>query len=128
MTNGEAIKRLKEAKGTIQPFLYVDEVIDYAIKTLEQQSCEDCVSRQAVIELAEKGVLVSNGNYKSVCTAINELPSVNTQPKTDALDKIRAEIAEFEEEVFHRTEDYSDYAAVRHCVEIIDKYRAESEE
>jgi len=45
----------------------------------------------------------------------------------DALDKIRAEIAEFEEEVFHRTKDYSDYAAVRHCLDIIDKYKAKGE-
>jgi len=45
------------------------------------------------------------------------------------LDKIRAEISDFEEELFHRPNtDYSDYAAVRHCVEIIDKYKAESEE
>ena len=45
------------------------------------------------------------------------------------LDKIRAEISDFEEEVFNRPNtDYSDYAAVRHCLEIIDKYKAESEE
>jgi hypothetical protein len=45
------------------------------------------------------------------------------------LDKIRAEIMDFEEELFHRPNtDYSDYAAVRQCVEIIDKYKAESEE
>lgn len=37
MTNEEAIKRLKEARSTIQPFRYVDEAIDYAIKALEQQ-------------------------------------------------------------------------------------------
>ena len=44
------------------------------------------------------------------------------------LDKIRAEISDFEEEVFNRPNtDYSDYAAVRHCLEIIDKYKAESE-
>ena len=43
------------------------------------------------------------------------------------LDKIRAEIAEFEEEVFHRTKDYSDYAVVRHCLDITNKYLAESE-
>lgn len=44
------------------------------------------------------------------------------------LDKIRAEIMDFEEELFHRPNtDYADYAAVRHCVEIIDKYKAESE-
>ena len=45
------------------------------------------------------------------------------------LDKIRAEISDFEEEVFNRPNtDYSDYAAVRHCLEIIDKYKAESED
>lgn len=41
------------------------------------------------------------------------------------LDKIRTEIEEFEKEVFHRTMDYKDYVAVRHCLEIIDKYKAE---
>ena len=45
------------------------------------------------------------------------------------LDKVRAEISDFEEEVFNRPNtDYSDYAAVRHCLEIIDKYKAESED
>lgn len=44
---------------------------------------EDLISRQAVLDLAKKGILVSNGNYKSVCKAINELPSVTPQePKT----------------------------------------------
>lgn len=41
------------------------------------------------------------------------------------LDKIREEIMDFEEELFHRPNtDYTDYAAVRHCVDIIDKYKA----
>ena len=45
------------------------------------------------------------------------------------LDEIRAEISDFEEEVFQRPNtDYSDYAAVRHCLEIIDKYREGEEE
>jgi len=48
---------------------------------LEQQPCEDCISRADVLALAEKGTLVSNGNYKSVCKAINELPPVT--PKTE---------------------------------------------
>ena len=39
--------------------------------------CDGAISRQAVLDLAKKGVLVSNGNYKSVCKAINELPPVN---------------------------------------------------
>lgn len=44
----------------------------------------------------------------------------------ELLAKIRAEIMDFEEELFHRPNtDYADYAAVRHCVEIIDKYTEE---
>lgn len=49
---------------------------------LEQQHCEDCISRADVLALAEKGTLVSNGNYKSVCKAINELPSVIPKQET----------------------------------------------
>lgn len=41
----------------------------------------------------------------------------------DPVERIREEISDFEEEVFQRTKDYLDYAAVRHCLEIIDKYR-----
>jgi hypothetical protein len=45
------------------------------------------------------------------------------------LDKLRAEISDFEEEVFQRPNtDYSDYAAVRHCLEIIDNYRGDADE
>ena len=41
-----------------------------------QEPCGDTISRQAVLDLAEKGILVGNHNYKSVCNAINDLPSV----------------------------------------------------
>jgi hypothetical protein len=55
--------------------------------------------------------------------------AIKALEQENILDKIRAEIMDFEEELFHRPNtDYSDYAAVRYCVEIIDKYRAESEE
>ena len=55
--------------------------------------------------------------------------AIKALEQENILDKIRAEIMDFEEELFHRPNtDYSDYAAVRHCVEIIDKYNAESEE
>ena len=37
MTKEEAIKRLKDAKSTIQPYRYVDEAIDYAVEVLEQE-------------------------------------------------------------------------------------------
>lgn len=38
MDRKEAIKRLKEARNTIQPFRYVDEAIDYVVKVLEQNT------------------------------------------------------------------------------------------
>ena len=39
------------------------------------------------------------------------------------LEEIKAEIAEFEEEVFHRPNtNYEAYACVRHCLDIIDKH------
>lgn len=44
---------------------------------------KETIYRQDVLDLAKKGVLISNGSYKSVCKAINELPPVNPQePKT----------------------------------------------
>ena len=57
------------------------EFVEMAIKALEQEPCEDAISRQDVLELAKKGVLISNGNHKSVCNAINELPSVTSQQR-----------------------------------------------
>ena len=38
-----------------------------------KEPCDDAISRADVLKLAEKGMLVSNGNYKSVCKAINDL-------------------------------------------------------
>lgn len=55
--------------------------------------------------------------------------AIKTLEQENILDKIRAEIMDFEEELFHRPNtDYSDYSAVRYCVEIIDKYKAERSE
>ena len=41
----------------------------------------ELIRRQDVLDLAERGKLVSNGNYKSVCDAINGLPSVEPERK-----------------------------------------------
>ena len=50
----------------------LNEALDVAIKALEQEPCNNAVSRQDLLDLAKKGVLISNGSYKSVCKAINE--------------------------------------------------------
>lgn len=52
---------------------------------------KEAIYRQDVLDLAKKGVLVSNGNYESVCKAINELPPVNPiEPCGDAIDRAKA--------------------------------------
>ena len=52
---------------------------------------EEVIRRQDVLDLAKKGILISNGSYKSVCKAINEIPPVNpTEPCKDAIDRAKA--------------------------------------
>mgnify|MGYP007022383192 FL=1 len=68
------------------------------------------------------------GNCEIVQASISTGIRTTSRLVDDVLDKIRAEISDFEEEVFNRPNtDYSDYAAVRHCLEIIDKCKEESE-
>lgn len=118
------------------PYIHYDDVIESikGMPSVTKQPCDDAISRQAVLDLAEWFDL--NQQHFIVANLIDEvenMPSVSPQQRTgrwiEVLDKIRAEIMDFEEELFHRPNtDYTDYAAVRHCVEIIDKYKAESEE
>jgi hypothetical protein len=53
------------------------EALELAINAVKAEPCEDAISRQAVLDLAKKGVLVSNDSYKSVSRFIYDLPSVN---------------------------------------------------
>lgn len=78
-----------------------------------------------VDEIRKDTVIIRNegGYFGTVECEITDIEMPNTN---DVLDKIRAEIMDFEEELFHRPNtDYADYAAVRHCVEIIDKHLQE---
>jgi len=97
----------------------IDDTFDMAIKALEQEPCDNAVSRQAVLDLAKKGVLISNGNYESVCKAINELPSVNPQPCEDAISRqaVQDYIANYLSQYL--------YNDVREAVEVIDEYIGE---
>lgn len=112
MTRVEAIEWFKNS-----PFYHKEhEPFKMAIEALEQNeqaaewykifvekfdSCEDCISRQAVYDLmrsltrwcvrSEDGKFNNVGLlYDDVMFGINRLPSVN--PQTDVLDKIKAEI------------------------------------
>ena len=54
MTREEAIARIKEHmlihKMNEPRAIYISEALDMAIKALEQQPCEDTISRQAAID------------------------------------------------------------------------------
>lgn len=70
------------------------EALDMAIKALEQEPCEDAISRQAVIDLlygeVKETYTISNGRITYRITDINfddlmNIPSVTPQPCEDAI-------------------------------------------
>ena len=104
----------------------MNEALDYAIKALEQEPCEDCISRQAVIDAIEDDN--RNGNYSCFASnndaecfkdVIRSLSSVTPKPKTDVLDKIKADVINIA--------DGKQSIKVRSVLRIINKHKAESE-
>ena len=106
-----------------------------AIKLLEQEPCEDAISRQALYEWLD-GWKEKNKYFHPyakneiipICEVIDIIQSMPpVTPKADnVLDKIRAEIER--ERTFQRAMDEYEIApGLRKALEIIDKYKAESE-
>jgi len=96
MTNEEAIKWLKVEALYIEEDIghgkEILEAYDMAIKALEQEPCEDCISREETLKaFAEKcggecGCCMYNGSgYDTAenCKLIKSMPSVTPQPKID---------------------------------------------
>lgn len=87
MTRDEAIKVLEEdiewAKLDRHPYIDKNKVdaLNIAIKALEQQTCEDAVSRQAVL-----GLFAQNADairpYSKTWEEVKALSPVKPQPKT----------------------------------------------
>lgn len=119
------------------------EALDMAIEALEQQPCEDTISRKALLEEIENGIKA--GNYEEgyeeyphindmddIIECIKYADSVQPKPKTDVLDKIRAEIAMYEADC--RLQGGTDECekcnsnVFGSIYRIIDKYKAESED
>ena len=97
----------------------------YGEPTIQSNSDEDCISRKAVLDALNKWdwqELYLPAHFKGM---IDDLPSIQPKPKTDVLDKIRAEIADLDDADY----DYEGYyKAVTDALKIIDKYTAESED
>lgn len=77
MTREEAIKGLKVLRRDFSGYKPNEEMIDMAIKALEQQSCDDCISRQAVLDMMQMKM-----GGKELYKAVYDLPSVTPQLKT----------------------------------------------
>lgn len=119
--------------------LMCKDILDY----LEQEPCgkdinvpaTDCISRQMAIDsLGEcpmnwtdsEGEVTAERDWKDTVEMLKSLPSVTPQPKTEVLDKIRAEVKALP----NANPSYSGYIDVvdrEDVLEIIDKYKTESE-
>ena len=93
MTRDEAIMILKNeqphcGKRALFPEEKKYEAYDVAIKALEQQTCEDAASRQAVLAICDK----YNGQgyvWTSIRGEVEQLPSVKPQYTEDEIQKMQ---------------------------------------
>lgn len=131
MTNEEASYLLANADRTdFDEFM--NEALDMGIKALEQEPCEDCISRDAVLK--QINCWIGSGEYKYAMSEwflsdrIKTLPPVNPQePKTDVLYKIRAEIIEnsIEDYKYHGCGTDELIIETSEVLRILEKYTAE---
>ena len=82
LTNEEAKKEIIDMANALQliPNTPKGKAVSMAIKALEQEHCEDAISRQAVIDACDQSI-----NLFEAVDRIKELESVTPQPKTGYL-------------------------------------------
>lgn len=59
----------------------LNDALDVAIKALEQQSCEDCISREAVKDMLDARGIKAVMTFDHFKELLDKLPSVTPQPK-----------------------------------------------
>jgi hypothetical protein len=137
MTREEAIAELNTFKIGAKSELG-ENALDMAIKALEQEPCgkdinvsaTDAISREAV-----EDAIIWNDEKREMLDEIQKLPSVQAKQKTEVLDKIRAEIEKTisrytisrERGAMGQVEWSDRLIKESEVLEIIDKYKAESE-
>lgn len=87
MTREEAIRILNGLKPNTainenESAYDIGHAICMAIKALEQEPCEDAISRQAVLALATEECETAIIPYKRFVKGVNALPPFNPRPKT----------------------------------------------
>lgn len=154
MTNEEAKDYLTALWGSDD--ISIDETIalEMAIKALEQQPCEDAISRQAVNDLvdelaraiSDERCYISRGrSTATIMQDILDLPPATPKEKSEyehdhdvvkayndgqayTLDRIRAEIERLQKEQsnhYGNETETAKYDAYDDCLDVINKYRGE---
>ena len=105
MTNIKASEVLKEIKyytEDLPPYSpdEVAEALEMVIKALEQQPCEDCISRQAVLDVInfeDEWLFDANGHnanthiaFSGLESRVKALPSVTPKYTDEEIDKAQA--------------------------------------
>lgn len=110
-----------------------DEISDEVYKKIMchcegQEPCDDAISRKWVLDVVKNFVFDTETDRNRIIHIVRDTaPSVTPKEKQDPiLDKIRAEIRHFMYDV-NPSSSESDYAC-DYILDVIDKYRAESEE
>ncbi|MBQ7265123.1 MAG: hypothetical protein IJS61_03405 [Firmicutes bacterium] len=79
------IKHLEFSRELGVTYVLTDDDVDEIIKALEQQPCEDAISRQAVLdEMIQIGMetFKTYNDYSKLFDFVDNMPSVTPQPKT----------------------------------------------
>lgn len=119
------IQRIAEVQLEMSHFQTAEQIIAKGVP-LEQEPCEDCISRQAAIDAFNTFAAKVNQDtdIHEAIEIVLSLPPVTPQPKTDVLDKIRAEIEQIKEAEY-QIYGKGSWRFVDKCLDIIDKYKAE---
>lgn len=138
MTREEAIRI---AQGLITDFKCESEtMVDFCntvIKALEQEPREDCISREKLDKALYENFHeedspnnITDVRLGAVRNFIRNFPSINPQePKLDTLYKIKAEIMDWETDIYENEYDAETHDFVfERIYEIIDELEAESED
>lgn len=108
-------------------------------KALDQELCDDYISRAALLKAIDtwdkfgfehtgcfvrdpKDDFIKYVHYDDMINCIKGMPNVQQESKIDVINKIRAEIAEFEERIAELPNMAAAYVAVGHCLDIIDAW------
>ena len=76
------VEKMRMDSGEIKELEFYIERDEMAIKALEQEPCEDAISRQAVLDILWHTSFRDDYEYKVCKNKIIELPSVEQEPKT----------------------------------------------